>query len=134
MTVGGVTARRDSLVLLSWAVLGLLAAHDVTHVLDDGLETPLDQVAAVALPQWLFLAVLMTVVVRGDAARARVAALVLGASVAVGFAAVHLLPFSPAAFWDVRPSDISWVLAWVPAVAGTVLAAVAVSTNGNGAG
>jgi hypothetical protein len=119
---------RRSLVSVSWVTLALLAAHDVTHVLDDGLETPLGQLACVALPQWLFVAVAMTVIVRGDAIRARFAALLLGAGVAIGFTAVHLLPFSPAAFWDLSPSALSWVLAWVPAVAGFVLAALAVST------
>src|SRR5829696_6278080 len=106
-----------SFVLAAWLVLALLAAHDVTHVLDDGLETPLGQVAYVAIPQWLFLAVAMTVIVRGDAARSRTAALLVGVSVALGFAAIHLLPLSPAAYWDLRPSSLSWVLAWMPAVA-----------------
>jgi hypothetical protein len=113
------------LVLWSWVVLAMLAAHDVTHVLDDGLETRLGQLAYVALPQWLFLAIAMVVIVRGDPARSRLAALVLGVSVTLGFAVIHLLPFSPAAFWDLRPSVISWTLAWVPAVAGLVLVALA---------
>jgi len=77
----------------------------------------------VALPQWLFLAVAMGVVLRGDPARSRAAALLLGVSVAAGFAVIHLLPFSPAAAWDLRPSVISWVLMWVPAVAALALAA-----------
>ena len=114
-----------SVVWWSWAVLGLLAAHDVTHLADDGLETSLGQLAAVALPQWLLLAVVMAVVVRGDPARSRLAALGLGAAVALGFAVIHLLPFAPADYWDLRPSGISWVLVWVPAAAGVVLAALA---------
>ena len=113
------------LVLGAWVVLILLAAHDVTHVLDEGLETPLGQVALVAIPQWLFLAVAMTVVLRGDPAHSRIAALLVGFSVALGFAAIHLLPFSPAGYWDLRPSSISWVLAWMPAVAGLILAGMA---------
>jgi hypothetical protein len=113
------------LVLGAWVVLILLAAHDVTHVLDDGLETPLGQVAYVTVPQWLFLAVAMTVILRGDPARSRIAAVLVGFSVALGFAAIHLLPFSPAGYWDLRPSSISWALAWMPAVAGLVLAAIA---------
>src|SRR3954471_184815 len=46
---------RDSrtLVIWSWVVLALLAAHDVTHLLDDGLETSPGRLASVALPQWL---------------------------------------------------------------------------------
>ena len=114
-----------SLALMSWIVLGLLAAHDVTHVVDDGLETGLGQLAIVAIPQWLVLAAVMAIVLRGDDAQSRVAALVLGASVAVGFAVVHLLPFSPAAYWGLEPSGVSWTLAWMPAAAGLLLAALA---------
>ena len=114
-----------SLVAWSWVVLALLAAHDVTHALDDGLETGLAELAAVSLPQWLFLAVAMAVIVRGDPARSRLAALLLGVSVAIGFAVIHLLPFALAAYWDLHPSFLSWVLAWVPAVAGLTLAALA---------
>ena len=114
-----------SLVLGAWVVLTLLAAHDVTHVLDDGLETPLGQLAYVAIPQWLFLALAMIVILRGEPARSRIAALLVGSSVVLGFAAIHLLPFSPAAYWDLRPSGISWVLAWMPAVAGLVLVGIA---------
>ena len=95
-----------SLVLWSWILLALVAAHDVTHIADDGLETELGQLAVVAIPQWLALIVLMGVVLRGG----RTAALLLGASVAVGFGVVHLLPLSPAAFWDLQPSVVSWRL------------------------
>lgn len=118
-----------SLVRWSWVVLALLAAHDATHVLDDGLETPLDQLAYVALPQWAFLAVAMAVIVRGDPARSRLAALLMGLSVAIGFAVVHLLPLTPASVWKLHPSPISWVLVWVTAVAGLVLAALAGSVR-----
>jgi hypothetical protein len=119
--------RRDdrSLVLWSWIVLALLAAHDVTHLLDDGLETPLGQVALVAIPQWLVLAVLMAIVLRGSRGSQQTAALLLGISVTLGFAVVHLLPFSAAAFWDLRPSVVSWVLAWATAAAGLLLAVLA---------
>ena len=114
-----------SLVLWSWIVLALLAAHDLTHILDDGLDTSPGQLALVAIPQWLALAVVMAVVLRGDRAHSRTAALLLGLSVAVGFAVVHLLPSSLAAYWDLEPSVVSWVLAWVPTAAGLVLAALA---------
>ena len=120
---------RRALVSLSWVVLGLLAAHDITHVLDDGLETPLGQLAFVAIPQWLFLAAAMTVIVSGDPARSRIAALLMGASVAIGFGVIHLLPGSPAALWELEPSMISWVLVWVPAAAGLVLALLAWGTE-----
>jgi hypothetical protein len=113
------------LVLWSWIVLALLAAHDVTHVVDDGLDTSLGQLAYVALPQWLALGIVMAIVLRGDPAQSRTAALVLGIGVAVGFAVIHLLPLSPAAFWELQPSVVSWVLAWLSAAAGLVLAALA---------
>jgi hypothetical protein len=113
------------LVLWSWVVLALLAAHDVTHMLDDGLQTPLGQLAFVALPQWLVLAAVMAIILRGDRARSQAAALLLGISVTVGFAVIHLLPFSPAAFWDLQPSVASWMLAWASAAAGLLLAALA---------
>jgi hypothetical protein len=121
MTRGGTR----SLVLWSWILLALVAGHDVTHMLDDGLETELGQLALVALPQWLVLAVVMAVVVRGDRAHSRTAALLLGTSVAVGFGVVHLLPFSPAAFWDVQPSVASWMVSWASVAAGVLLAVLA---------
>src|SRR5215208_6262789 len=114
-----------SVVSWSWVVLGLLAAHDVTHLLDDGLETSPGQLAYVAVPQWIFLGVAMAVIVRGDVARSRLAALLLGVGVVLGFAVVHLLPLSLAAFSDLHPSGVSWVFAWVPAAAGAVLAVLA---------
>ena len=48
-----------ALVAWSWVVVALLAAHDLTHLLDDGLDTGLGLLAAVAIPQWLFVAVAM---------------------------------------------------------------------------
>jgi hypothetical protein len=114
-----------SLVLWSFVVLALLAAHDVTHLLDDGLETGPGQLARVALPQWLVLAAVMVVIVRGYPARSRIAVLLLGIGIAFGFAGVHLLPLSSTAFWDLQPSLVSWVLVWVPAAAGLALAAIA---------
>ncbi len=120
-------ARKGSrtLALWSWVLVVLLAAHDVTHVVDDGLETGLGQLALVAVPQWLVVGALMVVIVRGDRAPSGTAALVLGAGVTAGFALVHLVPLSPAAFWELEPSTVSWVLAWVPAALGLVLAALA---------
>jgi hypothetical protein len=114
-----------SLVLWSWIVLALLAAHDVTHVLDDGLDTSPGQLAIVAIPQWLALAGLMAVVVRDDGGHGRTAALLLGTSVVVGFAIVHLLPITPISFWELQPSLVSWVLAWASTAAGLLLAVLA---------
>ena len=77
------------------------------------------------MPQWLVLAVVAAVILRGERARAAAAALLLGIGVTVGFAVVHLLPFAPAAYWELQPSPVSWLLAWVPAVLGLAVAALA---------
>ena len=114
-----------SLVLWSWIVLALLAAHDVTHVLDDGLETPLGQFPFVAVPQWIALGIVMAVVLRGDRSQSRIAALLLGISVIVGVAVVHLLPITSASFWDVQPSVVSWVLVLASVAAGVLLVVLA---------
>ena len=114
----------------AWVVLALLAAHDLTHALDGGLDTGLAELAAVSIPQWLLLAAVMAVILRGDPGQSRTAALVLGLTVAAGFVAVHLLPLSPAAFWDLDPSAISWALVWASIAAGLVLAGLAVGRSG----
>ena len=113
------------LVLWSGIVLILLAAHDLSHALDDGLDTSLGALAAVAVPQWVALAVLMTVIVMGDPVRSSVAALLLGGGVVAGFVAVHLLPFSPASYWDLHPSALSWLVVWAPILPAAVLTALA---------
>ena len=113
------------IVRWSWIVLALLAAHDVTHLADGGLDTSPGQLALVAIPQWIVLAIVMSFVLRSPGAQRRSAALVLGASVAVGFALVHLVPFSPTAYWDLEPSALSWALVWMPTVAGLVLVVLA---------
>ena len=115
---------RAYVVACSWVLLALVAAHDVTHLVDGGLETSPGQLAIVAIPQWLVLAAVMAIVLRGDPAQRRAAALVLGLSVAAGFGVIHLLPFSPAAFWDQRPSVVSWALAWASVAVGLLLAGV----------
>jgi hypothetical protein len=118
-----------SLVTGSWIVLALLAAHDVTHLADDGLDTSPGQLALVAIPQWLALAAVMALVLRGRPDRRRLAALALGLSVAAGFALIHLLPFAPAAYGELEPSGLSWVLVWMPTAAGVALAARAWTTR-----
>ena len=115
---------RAYVVACAWVLLALVAAHDVTHLVDGGLETSPGQLAIVAIPQWLVLAAVMAIVLRGDPAQRRAAALVLGLSVAAGFGVVHLLPFSPAAFWDQQPSAVSWALAWASVAVGLLLAGV----------
>ena len=117
--------RVGALALWSWIVLALLAAHDVTHLVDDGLDTSPGQLALVAVPQWLVLAAVMAIVLRGDPAQRRMAALVLGVSVAAGFAVVHLVPGPPTSFWDLEASPASWALAWAATAAGLLLAVVA---------
>jgi hypothetical protein len=113
--------------LVSWSavVLALLAAHDLSHALDQGLDTSLGALAVVAVPQWVVLALVMGVIVRGDPRRSALAGLMLSAGVVAGFAAAHLLPFSPAAYWDLHPSAVSWLLVWAPLLAGLVLAPIA---------
>src|SRR4051794_16075317 len=111
------------LVLWSAALLVLLAAHDLSHVLDDALDTKVSDLALIAIPQWIALAVVFAVILRAERARAAAAAFLLGVGVTVGFLAIHLLPFSPADYYDLDPSAISWVLAWLPAALGVVVAA-----------
>ena len=115
---------RCGIVRWAWIVLALLAAHDVTHLADGGLDTSPGQLALVAIPQWIVLALVMSIIVR-DPGHRRSAAIVLGASVAGGFALVHLVPFSPTAYWDLEPTALSWALVWGPATAGLVLVALA---------
>jgi hypothetical protein len=67
----------------------------------------------------------MGVIVRGDRRQSALAALMLSAGVVAGFAAAHLLPLSPAAYWHLHPSALSWLLVWAPLLAGLVLAAIA---------
>ena len=119
------TAMRRPIVIWSFVLLALLAAHDVSHAVDDGLETGLRDLALVASPQWIVLAVVAAVIVRGDRARSAVAALLLGLGTTAGVVAVHLLPFSPAAYWDLDPSVASWLLALAPTAVGLVVAALA---------
>jgi hypothetical protein len=113
------------LVFWSGVVLVLLAGHDLSHALDGGLKTSLGALAVVAVPQWMLLAALTSVIARGDRARSAAAALLLGGGVVVGFAAAHLLPFSPSAYWKLHPSALSWLLVWAPLPAGLVLASLA---------
>ena len=113
------------LVLWSLVLLALLAAHDLTHALDDGLETSLGALALVAVPQWIVLALVFAVIARGGPGRSGLAALALALGVIAGFVAVHLLPFSPAPYWDLDPSVVSWVLVFVPPAVALVLAALA---------
>lgn len=106
-------------------MLALLAGHDLTHLLDPGLDTSLGLLALVAVPQWIVLAVVTALIVRGDAQRAHLLAFTLGAGTAVGFAVVHLLPFAASSYWELSPSPASWLLAWVPTAFGVALAIVA---------
>ena len=106
-------------------MLGLLVAHDLTHLLDDGLDTPPGRLALVAIPQWIALGVVMAIVLRGDEPHRPMAALALGVSVVLGFALVHLLPIAPTSFWDLRPSGVSWALGWVTPAAALVLIVLA---------
>ena len=116
---------RVSPTLVAWsaALLALTAAHDASHLLDDGLETKPGQLALIAVPQWIALAAVMAVIVRGDRARGAMAAVLLGGAVALGFAVVHLVPELPASYWDLHPSAVSWALAVLPVFLGVAVAA-----------
>jgi hypothetical protein len=113
------------LIAASLTLLALLAAHDLSHALDDGLDTKPGQLALISAPQWIVLAVITAVILRGDRVRGSLAALALGAGAALGFVVIHLLPFGPASYWDLDPSLASWVVAWVPTAVGAVVAAMA---------
>ena len=74
------------LALWSWVVLGLLAAHDLTHLLDDGLGHVARPARARRDPAVDRLGVVMAIVLRGDETHRPMAALALGVSVVLGFA------------------------------------------------
>lgn len=114
-----------AVVLWSWVLLALLAAHDLTHLFDDGLDTSPGQLALVAVPQWIAIAVVMAVVLRAGRTRSALAALALGLAAAIGFAVVHLFPFAAAAYEDLDPSPLSWALAWIPTGVALVVAGLA---------
>jgi hypothetical protein len=114
-----------TLGLWSGVLLALLAGHDLTHAFDDGLETPLGGLALVAIPQWIALAVLAAFIFRAERVRAATAALLLGLGVTLGFAVIHLLPFATASYWDLSPSAVSWLFAFLPPAVGLVVIALA---------
>lgn len=113
------------LVLACAALLVLLAGHDLAHLLDDGLDTSAGQLALVATPQWIVLAAVMAAIVRCSRPRGAALALVLGVGASAGVLLVHLLPFAPAAYWDLSPSAASWALLWLPVVVAAVVAGLA---------
>ena len=119
-----------SVVATSWLLLALLAAHDLTHALDDGLRTGLGELAAVAAPQWVVLAVVMAVILRADRLRAATAAFLLGLGTVVGVVGVHLTSISPAPYADLEPAAASWFFALAPVVVGAALVALAVRELG----
>lgn len=118
------TRATRGVVLTAWALLALLAGHDLSHALDDRLDTSLSGLALIATPQWLVVAAVMGVILRADRRRGHAAALLLGLGVSVGLLGVHLVPVSAAPYADLDPSPVSWLLAWVPAAVGLVLAAM----------
>src|SRR3954464_5960250 len=122
-TVHGVADRASRpLVVWSGVLLVLLAAHDLSHLLDSGLDTKASQLALIAVPQWIVLGIVMTIIVRGEPRVSAIAGFLLGAGAAVGFALVHLAPFAPADYWGLSPTTVSWALAWIPTGVGVLVA------------
>jgi hypothetical protein len=107
----------------------LLTAADVAHALDhtrQGRDLAAEVYTA-GVAGWIALAVMLVLIARGHRLAAPYAAAV-GAAVAVGFLAVHLLPhwsaFSdPYPAWD--PDALSWALVVVPILAALNLVAQA---------
>jgi hypothetical protein len=107
----------------------VLVAADVAHALDHtrqgrGLAA---EVYTAGVAGWVALGALLVLVARGHRLAAPYAAAV-GAAVAVGFVAVHVLPhwsaFSdPYPAWD--PDALSWALVVVPLLAAVNLVAQA---------
>jgi hypothetical protein len=99
----------------------LLAAADVLHALDhtrQGRDLA-SEVYVAGVSGWIALALLLVLVARGHRLAAPYAAAV-GASVAVGFLAVHVLPrwssFSDP-YPDASVDALSWILVAVPIAA-----------------
>jgi hypothetical protein len=107
----------------------LLVVADVLHALDHTRQSrPLGaEVYAAGIAGWIALALLLVLVARGHALAAPYA-FAVGASVAVGFALVHLAPHW-SAFSDPYSSfgadALSWVLVALPMVAAVWLCVVA---------
>jgi hypothetical protein len=119
------TRATPNVVTTTWVLLALLAGHDLSHALDDGLDTSVGALLVIAAPQWIALGVMLAIILRAQRQTAHLAAALLGLGVTVGLLVVHLLPGSAAPYADLDPSVVSWLLAWVPAVVGLVLVALA---------
>ena len=115
------------LVVAVSLLLAGLAAHDLSHAFDAGLDTRLSGLALVAVPQWIVLGVVLAVVLRGGRLRGAQMALALGAGATIGFTAVHLLPFAPAPYQDLDPSALSWLFLVLPTLLAVVVSALALA-------
>ena len=113
-----------TLTLTLAALLLLVLAHDVDHVLSEDRLGELTAAFWVFLPfqYGVFLAVLVLVARRNERAPTLAAALAVIAVLA--FVGAHLVPFGPLPYSEGDPLAISWALVFVPmAVALVVLAA-----------
>ena len=104
----------DATGLLLTALLALVVAHDVDHVVNESRLGELSAVfwAFLPLQYATYLAVLALVWRRNDAAPVLAAA--LSAISILGFAGAHLVPFGPLPYADGDPLAISWALVFVP--------------------
>lgn len=119
----GVRALRVTAVVL----FALIVGHDISHIADPGLDTPLGALAIISVPQYVGLIWILNAVLRSPPRRSAGAGLALGLAVLAGFVVAHLLPFGPAPFYDEHPAFASWLLLWLPI--GTCLLLIALSLS-----
>ena len=114
-----------ALTLLFSALLILLVAHDVDHLVNEERLTELTTAFWVFLPvqYGTFVAVLAFVWSRQPQAPTLAAA--LAATTVVGFVIAHLVPFGLAPYGDGDPLAVSWALVFVPMAVGAAAFAVA---------
>jgi peptidoglycan/LPS O-acetylase OafA/YrhL len=119
-----------ALRLLFSALLVLLVAHDVDHLVNEERLTELTTAFWVFLPfqYGAFVAVLAFVWRRRPQAASLAA--VLAATTVIGFVVAHVLPFGLAPYGDEDPLALSWALVFVPMAVAAAAFAVAMQLRG----
>lgn len=118
--------RKRATTMLVGALLLLIVAHDVDHVVNEERLGDLTAAFWIFLPfQYGAYAIVLGLLVRGHRHAPALAA-VLAATSLLAFPAAHLVPFGPLPYAEGDPLAISWALVFVPmAVAlATLVAAV----------